>query len=45
MDYGIPDLNIDHHKTNTCFAKINLIENEAVATAEILAQIFTCFGA
>jgi len=42
--YGIPDLNIDHHKTNTCFAKINLIENEAVATAEILARYLPFFG-
>jgi phosphoesterase RecJ-like protein len=44
QDYGIPDLNIDHHKTNTCFAKINLIENEAVATAEILARYLPLWG-
>jgi len=42
--YGMPDLNIDHHKTNTCFAKINLIEMDAVATAEILAKYFPDFG-
>ena len=33
--YGIPDLNIDHHKTNSLFAKINYIDCDAVATAEI----------
>jgi bifunctional oligoribonuclease and PAP phosphatase NrnA len=38
VGYGIPDLNIDHHKTNTYFAKINLIEEDAVATAEILSR-------
>jgi phosphoesterase RecJ-like protein len=36
--YGLPDLNIDHHKTNTNFAKTNLVLNEAVATSEILAK-------
>jgi len=36
--YGIPDLNIDHHKTNTYFAKNNLIDGEAVATAELIAE-------
>ena len=44
QEYGIPDLNIDHHKTNTRFAKINLIENEAVATAEILARYLPFWG-
>ena len=42
--YGMPDLNIDHHKTNTKFARINLIEVEAVATAEILAKYLPDFG-
>ncbi len=32
-----PDICIDHHKTNLNFAKINLVEDEAVATAAILA--------
>jgi bifunctional oligoribonuclease and PAP phosphatase NrnA len=40
----IPDLNIDHHKTNTHFAKINLVESEAVATSEILAKYIPDFG-
>jgi bifunctional oligoribonuclease and PAP phosphatase NrnA len=42
--YPIPDLNIDHHKTNTNFAKINLVESGAVATAEILARYLPNFG-
>ena len=42
--YDTPDLNIDHHKTNNYFAKINLIESQAVATAEILARSLPDFG-
>ncbi len=42
--YSIPDLNIDHHKTNTLFARINLVERDAVATAEILARYLPNFG-
>jgi phosphoesterase RecJ-like protein len=41
--YDIPDLNIDHHKTNTNFAKINLVINDAVATSEILARYLPLF--
>ncbi len=44
IGYGIPDLNIDHHKTNTNFAKINLVESGAVATAEILSKYLPGFG-
>ena len=43
-DYNIPDLNIDHHKTNTGFARINLVESNAVATAEILTDYLPVFG-
>lgn len=42
--YGSPHLNIDHHPTNLNFARINLVETEAVATAEILAQFLTRFS-
>lgn len=42
--YDIPDLNIDHHKTNTYFAKLNLVERSAVATAEILTKYLPDFG-
>lgn len=36
-----PDLNIDHHVTNLNFARINLVDTNAVATAEILAKLLT----
>lgn len=38
-DYTIPDVNIDHHTTNTNFGRLNLVDTQAVATAEILFQI------
>jgi bifunctional oligoribonuclease and PAP phosphatase NrnA len=37
-NFGSPDINIDHHKTNENFGKLNLIEAEEVATAAILAR-------
>ncbi len=37
-DFGQPDINIDHHKTNELFGKLNLIEPEEVATSAILAN-------
>jgi phosphoesterase RecJ-like protein len=37
-NFGQPDINIDHHKTNEHFGKLNLIEAEEVATAAILAR-------
>ena len=36
--FGPPDINIDHHKTNENFGKLNLIEAEEVATSAILAR-------
>lgn len=36
--FGQPDINIDHHKTNENFGKLNLIEPEEVATAAILTN-------
>ncbi|MCS6908184.1 MAG: DHH family phosphoesterase [Anaerolineales bacterium] len=38
------DLNIDHHVTNSSYARINLIEVEAVATAEIVATNLERWG-
>ncbi len=38
-EYGEPDVNIDHHPTNTQFAKLNLVRDNAVATAEIIFDI------
>jgi bifunctional oligoribonuclease and PAP phosphatase NrnA len=43
-NFGQPDINIDHHKTNERFGKINLIEPEEVATAAILARHFPEWG-
>jgi bifunctional oligoribonuclease and PAP phosphatase NrnA len=37
--YQAPDINIDHHITNTQFGELNLVEVEAVATSEIVAII------
>ncbi|MGE5223613.1 MAG: DHH family phosphoesterase [Omnitrophica WOR_2 bacterium] len=39
-----PDINIDHHPTNLEFARLNLVNPEAVATSEILARHLTDFG-
>jgi len=43
-NYGQPDINIDHHKTNEEFGKLNLIEPEEVATAAILANHLPAWG-
>ena len=33
-----PDINIDHHVTNTNFAQYNIVESDSVATAAVLAN-------
>ena len=38
-DFGEPDVNIDHHPTNTQFAKLNLVRDNAVATVEIIFDL------
>ncbi len=38
-DYGEPDVNIDHHPTNTQFATLNLVRDNAVATVEIIFDL------
>jgi len=43
-NFGQPDINIDHHKTNEKFGKLNLIEAEEVATAAILANYLPVWG-
>ena len=43
-NFGQPDINIDHHKTNEHFGNINLIEAEEVATAAILARYLPAWG-
>ncbi len=42
--YRIPDLNIDHHVTNLNFARLNLVDTQAVATAEVLAVGLPLWG-
>jgi len=42
--YSIPDLNIDHHPTNLNYARLNLVESDAVATAEMLSGYLPQFG-
>jgi phosphoesterase RecJ-like protein len=39
-----PDINIDHHITNLEFAHINVVDTQAVATAEILAELILALG-
>lgn len=43
-EYPVPDLNIDHHPTNLNFAKLNLVNAEAVATAEMLKDYLPKLG-
>jgi len=38
VEAGQPDLNIDHHPTNTNFARYNWVDPGYVATAEMLAE-------
>lgn len=38
-EHGQPDVNIDHHPTNTQFAKLNLVRDDAVATVEIIYDL------
>jgi bifunctional oligoribonuclease and PAP phosphatase NrnA len=44
VNIGQPDINIDHHKTNENFGKLNLIEPEEVATSAILANHLPTWG-
>lgn len=39
----IPELNLDHHPTNTQFAKYNVVDEKAVATSEMLAEYLPKF--
>lgn len=44
IDYPVPDLNIDHHPTNLEFARLNIVDHEAAATAEMLAEYLPKLG-
>jgi phosphoesterase RecJ-like protein len=37
----LPDVNIDHHVSNSGFAKLNLIDAKSPATAQVLYEIFS----
>jgi phosphoesterase RecJ-like protein len=39
-----PDVNIDHHPTNTAFAALNLVQTKAAATTQILYSLFVDLG-
>jgi phosphoesterase RecJ-like protein len=41
---GVPDILIDHHVTNGLFAGVNIVDPEATATAELLAQLAEPLG-
>lgn len=43
-DYGMPDINIDHHITNTRFGRINFVETDSPATAQMIADRLDEFG-
>jgi phosphoesterase RecJ-like protein len=43
-DWPEPDVNIDHHYTNRDYAKVNLVDSQAVATAEIVADLLPVLG-
>lgn len=42
--YGIPDINIDHHVTNSQFGSLNLVEPGSAATAQMIADNLAGFG-
>lgn len=44
QEFGQPDINIDHHKTNEKFGKLNLIEPDEVATSAILTNHLPDWG-
>ena len=39
LNRPLPDLNIDHHRTNLDFARHNLVDQRAVSTTEIVAAV------
>jgi len=40
----LPDVNIDHHVSNPGYAKLNLIDAESPATAQVLYEIITALN-
>jgi phosphoesterase RecJ-like protein len=41
---GKPDINFDHHATNTSYARLNIVRPEAAATAEVLYDFAVAAG-
>ena len=39
-----PDINLDHHVTNLNFARLNVVVPDAVATTEVIADLFQVMG-
>ena len=44
VEQNQPDINIDHHVTNTLYAACNFIDPDAVATASIIAENYEEWG-
>ncbi len=42
--YQVPTINIDHHSNNEAFGQINYVELTAIATSEILFNLFAGFN-
>jgi len=42
--YEVPTINIDHHATNSYFAKVNWVEMGATSTAEMLVALIESLG-
>jgi phosphoesterase RecJ-like protein len=40
----VVDINIDHHPTNTYFARINLVDEQAASTAELIVALLSLWG-
>lgn len=44
VGYGEVNINIDHHATNTFFAQLNLVDQHAASTTEVIATYLPHFG-
>ena len=44
FDKAMHTVNIDHHKTNSCYAELNFVEGDASSTAEVVYSIVKTSG-
>lgn len=44
LDGRVPIVNIDHHKTNDRFGKINIVEPDASSAGELVAEVLKLWG-